>query len=87
MSEAKLTEFDRFTPICSRYGTTPQAARIVICKGRKVGFVLSLGAVSSPACFLNERPTRSTKEAEVTDMTLIPNGWKVSFEYAHIYKN
>ncbi|KAH9260546.1 hypothetical protein BASA81_001013 [Batrachochytrium salamandrivorans] len=80
MSDVKLTEFDRFSPVCARYGTTPQASRIVICKGRKVGFVLDFGSVTSPACFLEERPTKSTKDSEVLDMILIPNGWKIALE-------
>ena len=71
--------------ICRAHGRTAEEARVQICAGRKVGYIVSSGEITSDQCFHMTKPTPSVKVARgqaspyCGTITLIPHGFKVGF--------
>lgn len=75
--------------ICIQHGTTIHDAGLMVCQGRKKVYVLCVGEIHSPNCFLREQPTSSfrssappenasSKQLLLGSTTLVPDGWKVA---------
>ena len=74
-----MAKNEKVKEICKAYGTTPEHAKVLVCEGRRVGFILSYGTIDSKNCFLTEKPAQSYRNPRPTGhITLIPNGWRVS---------
>lgn len=83
MSIRKPTRADveLLSPICQAHGKTVDQARVILSDGRKVGYILSMGTISSRNCFHFETPTPSFKNDSASRLPgcVIPDGWKIAF--------
>lgn len=73
-------EREKFEYLCTTHGRNIEDAKCLIAEGRKVGFILSFGKVTSANCVIDEKPTHTEKNPtrNTGNYTLITDGWKVS---------
>ena len=70
---------DGLTRLLQRYELDMDGCYVVVEEKRKAGYILCLGQIVSPLCFISGKPSRSYKdmdESQLWQSVVIPDGWK-----------